>query len=95
MKKLTEGLALKYAENRKILTLHIYFLNMDISLTMRLICLRTAIHVLDVHLEGRVSQNFDTGLSLNLIACRSGEFLKHTKEIQKLPVFCSKNKTRT
>ena len=73
MKKLTEGLALKYAENREILILHIYFLNMDISLTMRLICLETAIHVLDTHLEGKVSQNFDTGLSLNLIACTKSE----------------------
>ena len=25
-------------------------------------------------LEGRVSQNFDIGLSLNFIACRSGGF---------------------
>ena len=95
MKKLTEGLVLKYAENRRILILHIYFLNMDISLTMRLICLKTAIHALDTHLEGRVSQNFDTGLGLSLIACRSGEFLKNTRKIQKLPVFCSQNKTRT
>ena len=63
MKKLTEGLALKYAENRKILILHIYFLNMDIPLTIRLICLETAKHVLDTHLEGSVSQNVDTGLS--------------------------------
>ena len=67
------------AENRKILILHIYFFNMDISLTMRLMCLKTAIHVPETLLEGRASQNFDTGLSLNLIACRSGEFKDFTK----------------
>ena len=51
-----------------------YFLNMDISITMRLICLKTAIHVPETQLEGRVSQkSFDMDLNLNLIACRSGE----------------------
>ena len=54
-----------------------------------------AIHVSKTHLEGRVSQNFDIGLSLNFIACRSGGFQKNTKKSQKLPVFCSKMKTMT
>ena len=57
--------------------------------------METAIHVSEAHLEGRVSQNFDIGLSLNFIACRSGGFKKNTKKSQKLPVFCSKIKTRT
>ena len=34
----------------------------------------------ETYLEGRVSQNFDIGLSLNFIACRSGGFLKNTKK---------------
>ena len=72
-------LALKYAENRKILIFHIYILNMDISLTMRLTCLKTAIHVHETHLEGRVSQNFNIGLSLDLKVCTSGEFQNVTK----------------
>ena len=54
-----------------------------------------AIHVSETHLEGRVSQNVDIGCSLNFIACRSGGFKKNTKKSQKLPVFCSKIKTRT
>ena len=53
---------------------HIYFLNKHISLNIRLTCLKTAIHVSEIHLQGRVSQNFDVGLSLNFIACRSGGF---------------------
>ena len=57
--------------------------------------METAIHVSETHLEGRVSQNFDIGLSLNFTACRSGGFKKNTKKSQKLPVFCSKIKTRT
>ena len=86
---------LKYAENRKILIFHIYFLNKHISLNIRLTCLTTAIHVSETHLEGRVSQNFDIGLSLDFIACRKGGIQKNTKKSQKLPVFCSKIKTRT
>ena len=80
-------LPLKYAENRKILIFHIYFLNKHISLNIRLTCLKTAIHVSETHLEGRVSQNCDKGLSLNYIACRSGGFKKKYKEITKVTRF--------
>ena len=72
MIRLMKWLPLKYAENRKILIFHIYFLNKHISLNIKLTCLKTAIHVPEIRLEGRVSQNFDIGLSLNFIACRSG-----------------------
>ena len=72
-------LPLKYAENRKIIIFHIYFLNKHILRNIRLTCFRTAIHVSETHLEGRVSQNFDVGLSLNFIACRSGGFQKNIK----------------
>ena len=65
-------------------------LNKHISLNSRLTCLKTAINVSETRLEGRVSQNFDIGLSLNFIACRSGGFQKNTKKPRKLPVFCSK-----
>ena len=54
-----------------------------------------AIHVSEIHLEGRVSQNIDIGLSFSFIACRSGEFQKVEKISQKIPVFCSKIKTNT
>ena len=66
-----------------------YCLNIDISLTMRLTCLKTAIHVPYTHLEGKVSHFFVIGLSLNLIACRSGELKKNTTKSKKLPVFFS------
>ena len=86
---------MKYAENRKILIVLIYFLNKDISPNMRVTCLKTAMHVYEIHLEGRLSQNFDIGLSLNFIACRNGGFQKNKNKSQKLPFFCSKMKTRT
>ena len=86
---------LKYAEKRKILLFHKYFLNMDSSLIMRLICLKIVIHVLRIHLEGRVSQNFDIGLSFDLVAFRKGTFQKFTIKSQRLAVFCTKIKSRT
>ena len=88
--KLMKGLALKYAENKKILIFHIYFLNMDISLIMRLTCMKTAMHVPETHLEGRVSQNIYIGLSLDLMACRRGEFKKNTKNHKSYPFFALK-----
>ena len=88
-------LPLKYAENRKILIFHIYFLNKHISLNIRLTSFKTAIHVSETHLEGRVSQNFDICLSLNFVACRNGGFQQNTKKSQKLLIFFSKMKTRT
>ena len=86
---------LKYAENMKILIFHKFILNMNISLIMRLTCLKIVIHVLKTHLEGRVSQYFDIGLSFNLIAFRRGDFQTITIRSQKLPVCCSKIETRT
>ena len=35
---------------------HIYFLNMDISLIIRVTCLKLSIHDARTHLEGSVSQ---------------------------------------
>ena len=49
-----------------------------------------AIHVSKTHLEGRVSQNFDIGLSLNFIACRSGGFKKKKKNHKSYPSFALK-----
>ena len=51
-----------------------------------------AIHVSKTHSEGRVSQNFDIGLSLNFIACRSGGFQKNTKNYKSYPFFALKQK---
>ena len=73
--------------NTRMLNFLIYFLNKDISLDMRLTCLKMAMDVYETHLEGRVSQNFDIGLGLNLIACRSGGFQKNTKKLTKVTRF--------
>ena len=81
---------MKYAENRKILIFHIYFLNKHISLNIRLTCLKTAEHVSETYLEGRVSQNFDIGFNLNFIACRSGGFKKVQRNHKSYPFFALK-----
>ena len=54
---------------------------MNISLIMRLSCLKTAIHVPETRLEGSVSQDFDKGLSLNLKACRNGDKLQKITKV--------------
>ena len=66
---------------------------MDISLVIKLIIMKIAQHVPEIHWEGRVSQNIDIGLSFCfiLILCRKKDY----KKIPKLPVFSSKIKTRT
>ena len=48
---------------RKFLIFHIYFLNMDISLIIALICLKTCMRIAELCLKGTMSQNFDEGLS--------------------------------
>ena len=70
-------------------------MNMDISLIMKITGIKLAIHVAEIRLEGRVSQNFDIGLSFCFMLCRRLNFLKKYKKSQKLPVFCSKIKTKT
>ena len=49
--------------NLKILIFHIHFLNMDISLIIGLICLKTCMYIAEICMEGNLSQNFDLGLS--------------------------------
>ena len=95
MKKYTERLSLKCTENLKTLIFHIYFLNMDISLIMIPICLKTAIHVSKTHMEGSMSQNNDIGLRFCFTAYGRGDFRKIYKKSGKLPFFCCKRKTRT
>ena len=68
---------------------------MDISLVIKVTIMKIAIHVAQIYCEGRVSQNFDIGPSFYFIICRNVDFQKSYKKIQKLPVFCSKIKTRT
>ena len=59
---------------------YVYFLNMDISLTMAFIFLKTCIHVAEVCLEGSVSQNVDIGLSFCFMLCRRWNFGKNDRK---------------
>ena len=54
--------------------------------------IKLVIHVAEIHLEGRVSQNFDIGLTFCFMLCRRLNFFLKYKKSQKLPVFCSKIK---
>ena len=81
--------------NLKILIFHVYFLNMDISLIIALIALKTCMYISGICMEGSVSQNFELGLSFCLMVCRRRNFEKKYKNSQKLPVFYHKIKTRT
>ena len=81
-------------QNLKIINFHIYFFNMDISLIIALIFLKTFMYTPEICLEGRVSQNSDKGLSFCFIVCRRWKLEKKYKKLQKLPVFCHKIKTK-
>ena len=60
-------------KGKYLFTITIFF-TLIISLIMRLTCLKIAVHILRIHLEGSVFQNVDIGLSLNLVAFRRGAF---------------------
>ena len=72
MKKLEECLW-KCVPNRKIVIFHVYFFNMDISVDIILIDLKTCIHIAAICFEGSMSQNLDIGLSLCFMVCRRRE----------------------
>ena len=81
--------------NLKILIFHIHFLNMDVSLSIGLTCLKTCMYIAELGMKGRVSPNFDLGLSFYFMLCRRRHFEKKIhKKTQKLPVFHHKIKTR-
>ena len=63
---------------------------MDTSPIMKLISMKTAIHVAEIHLERRVSQNVDAGLSFYLILCRRVEFQNNYKNHKSYPFFALK-----
>ena len=79
--------------NLKILIFHVYFLNMDISLIIALICLKTSMCIAEICMEGSMSQNFILGLSFCFMPYRKRNFERKYKKSQKLPVFCHKIKT--
>ena len=55
---------------------HSPFLNIDISLIFHYLCLRFSIPIGEAHLEGRVSQIFNIGLSFCFVTCRKLMFVK-------------------
>ena len=67
---------------------------MDISLIKAAFCLKICICIVEICMEGSVSQNLDLGLSFCFIVCRRKNFEKKYKKSQKLPVFYHKIKTR-
>ena len=71
---MTEGLLVEYAENWEIHIFHIYFLNMDFLLVMKLTGMKTAMLVAETHWKGRVSQYFDIVLSFSCIISRKVKF---------------------
>ena len=81
--------------NLKILIFHIHFFNMDISLIIALICLKTCMCIAEICMEGRMSQHFDLGLIFRFMPYRIRNFERKYKNSQNLPVFCDKIKTRT
>ena len=54
---------IKHVQNWKMSNFHMHFLNMDISLIMRVKCFTLFTHDARTHLGGRVSQKFDLGFS--------------------------------
>ena len=80
--------------NLKIFIFHVYFFNMDISIIIALIYLKTCLCIAEICMKGRVSQNFDFGLSFCFMPYRKRNFERKYKNSQRLPVFCHKIKTR-
>ena len=81
--------------NLKILIFHVYFFNMDISLNIAHICLKTCMCIAEICMEGSMSQNFDLGLSFCFMPYRKRNFKRKYKKLEKLLVLCHKMKTRT
>ena len=75
--------------NLKILIFHIYFFNMDISLIIALICLKTYMYTFEICMEGSMSQNVDLGLSVCFMLCGRRHFEKKVQKITKITQFLS------
>ena len=84
----------KCIKNLKKLIFHVYFLNMDISLIISLICLKICMCIPEICMKGSMSQNFDLGLSFCFMLVRRWNFGEKYKKSQKLPVLYHKIKTR-
>ena len=66
---------------------YIYFFNMDISLIIALTCSKTCMCILEICMEGSISQNFDLGLSFCFMLCGRRHFEKKVQKITKVTRF--------
>ena len=73
--------------NFRILIFHVYFFNMDISLIIALISLKTCMCTAGICMEGSMSQNFELGLSFCLMVCRRRTFEKNKQKKKKVTRF--------
>ena len=69
---------------------HVKFLNMNISLSIALICLKICMCISEICMEGSVSRNFDLGLSFCFMLCRRWNLGKNTKNRKGYPFFITK-----
>ena len=76
--------------NLNILIFHVYFFNMDISIIIALIRLKTCMCIAEICMEGRMSHNFDLGLSFCFMPYRKRNFERIYKNSQKLLFFVIK-----
>ena len=65
----------------------LYFLNIDISLIIALISLKICMCIAETYMEGRMSQNFDLGLSFCFMQCTRRHFEKKIQKITKVTRF--------
>ena len=74
----------------KILIFDIYFVNMDISLIIAIICLRIGMYIPKIYMEGRVSQIFDVGFIFSLLCVEDENLKKYTNNHKSYPFFVIK-----
>ena len=73
--------------NLKIIIFHVYFFNIDISLIIALISLKTSICIAGICMEGSVSPNFELGPSFCFMVCRRRNFENKIQKFTKVTRF--------
>ena len=69
-----------------MIIVRIYFLNINISLIIICMRLKTYMLIVEMFLEGSLSQNIDLGLRFCFMVCGETEYKKDRKNSQKLSV---------
>ena len=73
--------------NLKILIFPVYFFNMDISVIIALISLKTCMCIAGICMEGTVSQIFELGLGFCFMVYRRRNFERKYENSQSYPFF--------